>query len=142
MGHTLDDIAKGFKQHPAHERLVIDAVRMPDGRLTTLDNSRPAVRKTVAGGFICVRERHFDEPLAKGDAVRFTALGPDGDILIPHTWGEAVQTRIQRSAPGFGERHPFGMLEPPVVTGAPEGSIWDQLNQQAKKRSLDADSTA
>jgi hypothetical protein len=113
--------------------LVIDAVRMPDGGLTSLDNSRPAVLNVQGGGQIQARIRGYDEPLTETEAFRFTARR-DGEARTPTTWGEAVDYRIWKQGDQFATQYPNGTGLVPKVTGAPADSIWSQFNQYPWKR--------
>jgi hypothetical protein len=131
--YTLDDITRGLRDNPADPRLTIDVVRMPDGGLTTLDNSRPAVLNAQGGGKIQARIRAYDAPLSEADTFRFTAKR-DGEVRIPSTWGEAVDYRIWKQGDQFVTRYPNGTGLVPKISGAPAGSIWSQFNQYPWKR--------
>ena len=132
-GYTLDDIARGFAENPADSRLSIDAVRMKDGLLTSVDNSRPAVLNATGGGQIQVRVRAFDDPLMGSEIDRFTALR-GGETRVTSTWGEAVDARIWKQGDQFMSLYPNGSPMIPKVTGAPTNSIWSQYDQFPWKR--------
>ena len=134
-GYTLDDISRGYAENPQDPRLIIDAVRMPDAGLTSLDNSRPAVLNAQGGGQIQVRIRGYDESLAtQGEIDRFTAIRSNGEVRIPSTWGEAVDYRIWKQGDQFMTQYPNGTGLVPKVTGAPAGSIWSQFNKYQWQR--------
>jgi hypothetical protein len=128
-GYTLDDISRGFVENPNDPRLIIDTVRMPDGGLTSLDNSRPAVLNAQGGGQIQTRIRGYDEPLTESEVRRFRAERPDGEIRTPSTWGEAVDYRIWKQGDQFMTQYPNGTGLIPKITAAPPNSIWSQFNQ-------------
>jgi hypothetical protein len=132
-GYTLDDIARGYAENPLDPRLTVDAVRMRDGLLTSVDNSRPAVLNATGGGKIQTRIRAFDEPLTDKEIFRFTAR-VDNVERVPNTWGDAVDVRIWKQGEQFMSIYPNGSPFVPKVTGAPVGSIWSQYNQYPWKR--------
>lgn len=133
-GHTLDDIARGFAENPDHPDLIIDVVRMSDGGLTSLDNSRPAVLNARGGGQIQARVRGYNEPLMnQSDIDRFTAKR-DGQIRVPSTWGDAVDYRIWKQGDQFMTQYPNGTSLVPKITGAPSDSIWSQFSDYPWKR--------
>ena len=133
VGYNLDDISRGFIENPADPRLSIDAVRMKDGLLTSMDNSRPAVLNATGGGKIQVRVRAFDDPLLASEMDRFTALR-GGEARVPSTWGEAVDARIWKQGDQFMSLYPNGSPFIPKISGAPDNSIWSQYNQFPWKR--------
>ena len=132
-GYTLDDIARGYAENPTDPRLSIDAVRMRDGLLTSVDNSRPAVLNATGGGQIQTRIRAFDEPLTDKEIFRFTTR-VDNVERVPTTWGDAVEARIWKQGDQFISYYPNGSPFVPKVTGAPVGSIWNRYNQFPWKR--------
>jgi hypothetical protein len=127
--HNLYDISRGFAENPSDPRLIIDVVRMRDGGLTSVDNSRPAVLNAQGGGQIQVRLRSIDEPLIQADIDRVTAKRSGGEIRTPSTWGESIDYRIWSQGNQFMTRYPNGMGLVPKITNAPAGSIWSQFNQ-------------
>ena len=83
--------------------LHIDVVKMPDGRLITLDNTRLLAAHT-AGIEVNAVVRGYHETLNKMMADRFqTTKGG-----IPVTWGEAVQFRINKQSSGYRLSNPRG----------------------------------
>lgn len=81
----------------------IDVVTMPDGRLTTVDNTR-VVAARHAGIEVDAVIHKFDEALPSDMVERFTT--PRGGT--PTTWGDAVIGRINNQNKGFRSTHPYG----------------------------------
>ncbi|MEU7040450.1 DUF6531 domain-containing protein [Streptomyces varsoviensis] len=82
----------------------IDVVRMPDGGLTSIDNTRVlAARSTDTP--IHARVRNFDDPLPQDiiDSGRFNTKK-----ATPKTWGEAMMARIGKQSAGYRNRYPMG----------------------------------
>jgi hypothetical protein len=132
-GYTLDDIARGFAENPLDPRLAIDAVRMRDGLLTSVDNSRPAVLNALGGGEIQTRVRAYADLLTPEQVRRF-AVDINGIRSTPRTWGEAVDGRIRKQGGQFASFYPNGSLMTPKITGAPANSIWSRYNEYPWKR--------
>jgi len=81
----------------------IDVVRMPDGSLATLDNTR-VLAAHQAGIDVQATVRAFDDPLTAEMAERFaTAKGG-----VPSTWGEAITNRIGNQNAGYRTVWPDG----------------------------------
>jgi filamentous hemagglutinin len=81
----------------------IDVVRMPDGGLTAVDNTR-VVAAGNAGIDVQAIIHPFDEPLPDMTQVdRFTT--PKG---VPATWGDAVLLRIGKQSAAYRNRWPMG----------------------------------
>ncbi|WP_343714742.1 RHS repeat-associated core domain-containing protein [Inquilinus sp.] len=110
--YTYDDLkasmeTNGWKGDP------VDAVRMPDGRLTSMDNTRiRAARET--GTEVQANLRDYDAPLTQAEAERFAVKDK-----VPTTWGEAIKMRIDKQSGGFGKKTPFGSDELPRLSGKP-----------------------
>jgi hypothetical protein len=81
----------------------IDVVRMPDGGLTTIDNTR-VVAAHHAGIDVQANVHAFDAALPEGMVPRFTT--PKGGV--PSTWGDAVTNRIGNQKPGWQNCYPMG----------------------------------
>ena len=131
--YTLDDIFRGFSENPSDPRLMIDAVKMRDGLLSSVDNSRPAVLNATGGGQIQVRVRAFDDSLTADEMRRFRVKSGD-EVRTPSTWGEAAEARIWKQGDEFMRLYPQGAPVVPKISGAPEGSIWSQFSQFPWKR--------
>ncbi|MBC1802842.1 T7SS effector LXG polymorphic toxin [Listeria booriae] len=91
--------ANGWKGEP------IDVVRMPDGSLTTLDNTRVAAAREV-GIDVQATVRNYDDPLPQDMVARFTT--PKG---VPKTWGEATDLRIGKQKASFRNNNPMGSFD-------------------------------
>ncbi|MBM7689215.1 pre-toxin TG domain-containing protein [Enterococcus ureilyticus] len=87
--------ANGWKGDP------IDVVRMPDGSLTTLDNTRVAAAREV-GIDVQATVRNYDDLLPPDMVARFTT--PKG---VPKTWGEATDLRIGKQKASFRNNNPM-----------------------------------
>lgn len=81
----------------------IDVVRMPDGGLTTIDNTRLLAAKR-AGIRVRVYVHNLKEaiPQRRADELR-PRKGP-----APKTWGEAVMNRIGRQNAAYRSAYPLG----------------------------------
>ncbi len=76
---------------------------MPDGGITTLDNTR-VLAAHQAGINVQARVHWYDDVLPMSNVERFTA--PKGDV--PTSWGEAVQNRIAAQNASYQIRWPSG----------------------------------
>lgn len=74
---------KGWQDEP------INVVRMPDGALTTIDNTRLLAARQ-AGVKAKIKIYDYDSPIPRADAISYTSVGR----LEPSTWGEAIHSRI------------------------------------------------
>ncbi len=92
----------------------VDVVRMPDSRLTSIDNTRISAARE-AGIDVQANVRAFDSPLTVSEIGRFTK-----GSQIPSTWGDAVTIRINSQTGGFGVKYPYGADPLPRVTGRPK----------------------
>lgn len=82
----------------------IDVVTMPDGAMTTLDNTR-VVAATMAGIDVKARVHAYNDPLPNQETkTRFTTK-KDGE---PATWGQAVEYRIHKQSSAFRKTYPCG----------------------------------
>ena len=81
----------------------IDVVRMPDGALTTIDNTR-VVAANYAGIDVLANVHGFDELLPGQYISRFST--PKGGV--PSTWGDALLNRIGRQNSGYRNTYPYG----------------------------------
>ena len=81
----------------------IDVVRMPDGGLTSLDNTR-LLAANRAGIDVQASIRGFDDALPSSLVGRFTTTKGG----VPSTWGDAVMNRIGNQSAGYRTANPFG----------------------------------
>jgi hypothetical protein len=88
----------------------IDVVRMPDGKLTAIDNTR-VLAASRAGIDVQAVVHPFDEPLPTSQIERFTTKKG-----VPETWGDAVKLRLGKQSAAYRGLYPFGS----EVTGSAE----------------------
>lgn len=82
----------------------IDVVRMDDGELTTLDNTR-VVAARAAGIDVKANAHDYNDSLPdQATKRRFTT--PKGGV--PQTWSQAVETRIGKQSSKFRRNYPRG----------------------------------
>lgn len=92
----------------------VDVVRMPDGRMTSIDNTRIRAAREV-GIDVQANIRDFDSSLTASEVGRFTK-----GSQIPSTWGDAVTIRINSQTGSFVKNNPYGADVLPRVTGRPK----------------------
>ena len=80
----------------------IDVVKMSDGKLTTIDNTR-VVAAREAGIDVQSIIHDSNEILPKNLIKRFTT-----DKGIPETWGDAIELRIRKQKASFRNNNPLG----------------------------------
>lgn len=107
--YTYDDLVQsmrdnGWKGDP------IDVVKMPDRKLTSMDNTRIAAARE-AGIDVKATVRDFNDPLTP--AVQEARGWQQFD-----TWGEAITGRIGKQSGGFANNNPYGASEAPRITGS------------------------
>ncbi|PHM28800.1 hypothetical protein [Xenorhabdus budapestensis] len=88
--------AKGWAGDP------IDVVRMKDGGLTTIDNTR-VLAASRANVNVKARVHDGSTPLPQEFIKRFTTYKS-----IPSTWEEAINLRIGKQNAGYRKRYPDG----------------------------------
>ncbi|MGF6512640.1 RHS repeat-associated protein [Pseudomonas sp. BT76 TE3572] len=109
--YNYDDLvssmrAKGWQGDP------IDVVRMPDGQLTSMDNTRVRAARE-AGIKVEARERGYNDLVTDSEQQRFAVKGKK-----PDSWGEAIELRVGKQSPKrFGKETPYGSHEPPKLSG-------------------------
>jgi hypothetical protein len=81
----------------------IDVVRLRDGGLTSVDNTRLLAAKR-AGIDVQANIHAFDDALPSGMVERFTTAKGG----VSSTWGEAVMNRIGSQSAGYRNANPFG----------------------------------
>lgn len=109
--YTYDNLVasmreKGWQGDP------IDVVRMPDGHLTSMDNTRVRAARE-AGIKVEARERGYNDPVTEPEQQRFAVKGKK-----PDTWGQAIELRVGKQSPKrFGKETPYGSHELPKLSG-------------------------
>jgi len=83
----------------------IDVVRMTDGNLTTIDNTRVAAARE-AGIEVQATIRNYNDPLPANMVDRLTTKKG-----VPKTWGEALDLRIQKQKSSFRNNNPMGSYD-------------------------------
>ncbi|WP_141243305.1 hypothetical protein [Bordetella genomosp. 1] len=106
--YTYDDLVdsmrtKGWQGEP------VDVVRMPDGKLTSMDNTRITAARE-AGIDVQATMRDYNEPLTR-------VMQTERNWQQYDTWGEAISGRIGNQSGGFGKANPYGSYETPRITG-------------------------
>ena len=89
--------AKGWDGAP------IDVVRMPDGNLTTIDNTRVLAAR-YAEIDVQANVHAFDEVLPQDLDLIERLTTPKG---VPQTWGDAVLLRIGKQNSGYRNTYPL-----------------------------------
>jgi hypothetical protein len=110
QSYTYDDLVasmrlNGWKGDP------VDVVRMPDSKLTSMDNTRITAARE-AGIDVRATVRSFDEPLTPEIQ---KARGWNNYS----TWGEAITGRINNQSKSFGAGNPYGSFQSPRIKGKP-----------------------
>ena len=82
----------------------IDVVRMPDGNLTTIDNTRVLAAR-YAEIDVQANVHAFDEVLPQDLDLIERLTTPKG---VPQTWGDAVLLRIGKQNSGYRNTYPLG----------------------------------
>ncbi|WP_232303642.1 DUF6531 domain-containing protein [Pseudofrankia sp. DC12] len=90
----------------------IDAVRMPDGVLTSVDNTRVLAARH-AGIDVQAEIHEFNETLPVDNIRRFRF--PRGSAP---NWGDAILARIGRQREGFRDTNPYGTFDMPRWNGS------------------------
>jgi hypothetical protein len=100
----LDEIVESMKKN-GWVGDPIDVVRMSDGKLTTIDNTRVLAARE-AGIDVKMVVHEADDALPSNFVDRFTTKKG-----VPTTWEEAVQLRIQKQNSTFRNANPYGAFE-------------------------------
>ncbi|WMY91014.1 hypothetical protein [Snodgrassella communis] len=95
----------------------VDVIKMPDGKFTSMDNTRIAAARE-AGIDIKANVRNFDDKLSPTEVNRFSDPRKG---FVPTTWGEAITGRINKQSGGFSKNNPYGSSTPPRINGKPKG---------------------
>lgn len=110
QSYTYDDLvtsmrSNGWKGDP------VDVVRMPDGKLTSMDNTRITAARE-AGIDVRATVRSFDEVLTP-EMQNARGWGNYS------TWGEAITARINNQSKSFSTANPYGSVQSPRIKGKP-----------------------
>jgi len=81
----------------------VDVVKMADGKLTTLDNTR-VLAASRTGTPVQANVLSHDSAIPANMAERF----PNKKGGLPSTYGQAVENRIQNQSSGFRKQYPQG----------------------------------
>ncbi|WP_429220072.1 RHS repeat-associated core domain-containing protein [Aeromonas veronii] len=109
--YTYDDLVTSMREN-GWQGDPIDVVKMPDGGLTSMDNTRVRAARE-AGVKVQARINDFGRPLTEAERERFTKAGS-----IPDTWGEAILLRINSQKPKvFAKSNPYGSNVEPKLSG-------------------------
>lgn len=87
----------------------VDVVKMPDGKLTSMDNTRITAAREV-GIEVKATVRGYNEPLTP-------AIQEARGWQNYSTWGEAINARIQQQGSKFSTANPYGATQSPRITG-------------------------
>ena len=106
--YTYDDLVtsmktNGWKGDP------VDVVKMPDGKITSMDNTRGTAARE-AGIDVKATIHNFNDKLTP-------EIQKARGWEQYNTWGEAIQGRINKQSGGFGKRTPNGSIESPKIKG-------------------------
>lgn len=97
-----ENIVQSMKQN-GWRGAAIDVVRMPDSKLTTIDNTRVLAARKV-GIDVKANVYNYDELLPNSGLIeRFTTKKG-----IPQTWGDAVNLRIGKQNSQYRKLYPNG----------------------------------
>ncbi|MGK9176085.1 hypothetical protein KXR87_23255, partial [Yokenella regensburgei] len=88
----------------------IDVIRMPNGKLITIDNTR-VLAASRAGVKVEARVHDASEALPTEYIERFRTRKNN-----PSTWGDAVDLRIENQSAGYRNRYPDGS----IIIGSPD----------------------
>jgi hypothetical protein len=103
---TLPEIVQSMRAN-GWQGAPIDVVRMPNGALVAVDNTRLAAAK-LTGTPVQATVRSFDEafPLLRDPKNQYFSNLTTGQR--PASWGEAALNRISRQEPLWIQRYPTG----------------------------------
>ena len=113
---TYDDLVDNMKKD-GWKGDPVDVVKMPDGKITSMDNTRILAARE-AGVEVQATVRQASDKLNPAEIDRF---GKPEKGFNPETWGEAISGRINKQKPkSFPKENPSGSITPPRVTGKPK----------------------
>jgi RHS repeat-associated protein len=88
--------------------LPIDVVKMEDGKLTTVDNTRVTAAQNTKTT-VTAKQHNYSDPISEDMAPRFA----DKKGKLPTTWGQAIKNRVNSQSGGFGKQNPNGSYKQP-----------------------------
>ena len=106
--YTYDDLVNSMK-NDGWKGDAVDVIKMPDGKFTSMDNTRIAAARE-AGIDINAKIRNFNDPLT-------SEIQKARGWEQYKTWGEAIQSRINNQSGGFGKQNPNGSNQIPKIKG-------------------------
>ena len=110
--YTYNDLVASMKKD-GWKGDAVDVVRMPDGKVTSFDNTRISAARD-AGIDVKASIHYPNDPLP-------TEMIKSGRFGEAKTWGEALSNRINNQKPkSFGSNNPNGTLDQPKITGKPK----------------------
>ncbi|WP_338110803.1 DUF6862 domain-containing protein [Rosenbergiella australiborealis] len=106
--YTYDNLVSSMKKS-GWKGDPIDVIKMPDGKMTSMDNTRINAARD-AGIRVEANVRNFNDPLPKDmvDSGRFGSAT---------TWGEAITERINNQSGSFSKNNPYGTTNSPRMMG-------------------------
>ncbi|QAY59806.1 hypothetical protein ET475_07250 [Microbacterium protaetiae] len=109
--YTYDDILTSMRKR-GWQGEAIDVVKMSDGGVTSLDNTRLLAANEL-GTDVYANVHDLDEALNAAEVDRFESLQHG----TPSTWGGAVDIRVAKQGTKWAGANPSGSFELPRVTG-------------------------
>lgn len=116
-GETYDDIVASMQRRGWRGDRV-DVVRQPDGRITSVDNTRITAARETDTTVEARVHKPTDAIQNSGTAQRLQNHKTHEDAA---TWGEGVTNRIQKQGASWSRNHPLGSDTLPRITGRPHG---------------------
>jgi len=110
QSYTYDDLVESMRSN-GWLGDPIDVIKMPDGKITSIDNTRVAAAREA---MIDVKAtvRGYDEPLTP-------AVQEARGWQNYSTWGEVINARIKQQGSTFSADNPCGSYQLPRITGRP-----------------------
>lgn len=107
QGATIPKLVESMQQNGfvVEPDRLIDVVRMPDGQLTSLDNTGILAAQR-AGVNIQARVFDYTDPLPNDLDYISCFIGRKGEV--PTTYGDAVMNRIGNQCSTFRNLYPYG----------------------------------
>ena len=106
--YTYNDLVKNMREN-GWVGDPVDVVKMPDNKLTSMDNTRIAAAREAGIG-VEASVRRYDESLTP-------AIKEARGWQNFNTWGDAITGRINKQSGGFSASNPYGSTELPRISG-------------------------